>query len=250
MGVDLSLEENASTGNAELPARIERLSPPVTGVHVWWCSLRPSRAALESREHALSGAERDRAARFGNALLRERYVMGRGALREILAAELGITPSSVEIVRGVRGRPQLAPPADLDFNVSHTADVAIVGIVRGARIGVDVERLDRTINVSGIARKFLSVSERAALALLNAESARRRVLTLWTCKEAMSKATGDALSAPFDRIDVDLDRGPSLRGGPAPYDPVRWSIHPAAAPTEFVATVALWRHAFETLKKR
>jgi 4'-phosphopantetheinyl transferase len=150
----------------------------------------------------------------------------------------------------VRGRPQLAPPADLDFNVSHTADVAIVGIVRGARIGVDVERLDRTINVSGIARKFLSVSERAALALLDAESARRRVLTLWTCKEAMSKATGDALSAPFDRIDVDLDRGPSLRGGPAPYDPVRWSIHPAAAPTEFVATVALWRHAFETLKKR
>ena len=250
MGVDLSLEENASTGNAELPARIERLSPPVTGVHVWWCSLRPSRAALESREHALSGAERDRAARFGNALLRERYVMGRGALREILAAELGITPASVEIVRGVRGRPQLALPADLDFNVSHTADVALVGVVRGAQIGVDVERLDRTINVSGIARKFLSSSERAALAPLDIESARRRVLTLWTCKEAMSKATGDALSAPFDRIDVDVDRRLSLRDGPAPYDPARWSLHSAAAPAEYVATVALWSRDLQTFVEK
>ena len=250
MGIDLSLEENASTGNAELPARIERLSPPAAGVHVWWCDLQPSRAALESRERALSGAERDRSARFGTALLRERYVMGRGALREILAAELGIAPASVEIVRGVRGRPQLAPPADLDFNVSHTDHVAIVGVVRGARIGVDVERLDRTINVSGIARKFLSTRERAALALMDVENARRRVLTLWTCKEAMSKATGDALSAPFDRIDVDVDRGLSLREGPTPYDPARWSLHPAKAPAEYVATVALWTRGLETFVEK
>jgi len=237
----LSLEENASGGNAESRPLIEPLVSPDAGVSVWWCSLEPSPTALLRYARTLSDAERARAARFGSAALRERYVMGRGALRAILGGELGFSPQSVEIVRGVRGRPQLARSTSLDFNISHKATVAIVGVVRGARIGVDVERLDRTINMSGIARKFLTQCERADMEAFDAEAARRRVLTLWTCKEAMSKATGDALAAPFGRIDVALDGGITLREGPGQYDPARWTLLAAAAPPEYIATLALWR---------
>ena len=214
---------------------------PVAGVKLWWCSLQPSAALLAAYVATLSDAERARAARFGTVALRERYVMGRGALRRILGAETGSSAGDVPIVRGLRGRPQLAGATKIDFNVSHTEAVAIVGLVRDARIGVDVERLDRTINVAGIARKFLTPNERAELAMLRADEARQRVLTLWTCKEAMSKATGDALAAPFQHIDVALGDPATLRAGPDVYLPRHWTLHRAPAPPAYVATVALWR---------
>ena len=226
------------TATAALPA-------PAAGVMLWWCALAAPAARVRVLEGWLSAAEIDRADRFGTAALRERYIVGRASLRGILGALLAMAPPEVPIVRGERGRPQLGVASALDFNVSHTAGVALIGATRGARIGVDVERLDREINVGGIARKFLTGTERRALADLDADSARRRVLRLWTCKEAMSKATGDALSAPFGSLDVALDvaldDAPRLCAGPVPYEPSRWTLHTAAVPAAFVATVALWQ---------
>lgn len=76
------------------------------------------------------------------------------------------------------------------------------------------------------------------------EATRRRIfLRLWTCKEAMSKATGDALSAPFRDIDVALDPGPRLVAGPAPYASDRWRLLSVDVPAGLVATLAIWRGA-------
>jgi 4'-phosphopantetheinyl transferase len=108
-------------------------------------------------------------------------------------------------------------------------------------VGVDVELAARAINTDGLARRCLTAAERQGLSALDADAARRRVLRLWTCKEAMSKATGDALSAPFASIDVDLRDGPRLRGGPGKYRPGAWSLHPARVPDDYIATIALWR---------
>jgi 4'-phosphopantetheinyl transferase len=227
----------------DFPARrgrgIVTLAAPALGVRIWRCDLADA-THLAARLATLSDAERDRAARFGHAALRDRYVLGRGALRAILGGLLGVPPAAVPIVRGPRGRPQLRDGA-LDFNVSHTDATAIVGVVRDARIGVDIEARGRTINAIGIARKFLSAGERARLPATDAEAMRRQVLKLWTCKEAMSKATGDALSAPFASIDVDTSAGVRILGGPGDYEPDRWSLHSVNSGALYVATVAVWR---------
>lgn len=78
------------------------------------------------------------------------------------------------------------------------------------------------------------------MAPLDEAARRRRFLQLWTCKEAMSKATGDALTAPFRDIDVTVDDGPRLIAGPPPYLADRWRLISAAVPSELIATVALW----------
>jgi hypothetical protein len=57
----------------------------------------------------------------------------------------------------------------------------------------------------------------------------------------MSKATGDALAAPFRRLDVSLDGGLALVAGPAPYTPADWTLHAAVMPDGFLATVAIWQ---------
>jgi 4'-phosphopantetheinyl transferase len=242
-GVRLSLDENRAAGNDTLTQHphTAALASPAPGIRLWWCALHVTAPQLRWCAHALSSVEHTRAARFGNPLLRDRYMIGRAALRTILAEELGITAERVAIVRGARGRPQLEADATLDFNVSHTGDVALIGVTRQGRIGVDVERADRSINVTGIARKFLTPAERHRLAALDSDTARRNVLRLWTCKEAMSKATGDALSAPFAAIDVDLRDGWALLDGPGKYRPAAWTLHAVQTPGDHLATIALWR---------
>lgn len=238
----VSLEENLASGNpGHSHERISALPSPSPALRLFWCRLDSTAGDVEALGATLSPHEWTRAGRFGRAELRERYIIGRGLLRRILGGALGAEPARVEIVRGRRGRPQLAPPHELDFNISHTRTVALVGLVEGARIGVDVEHAERTINTRGIARKFMTTDERGALESLSPEAARRRVLELWTCKEAMSKATGDALAAPFDQIDIDMRSYRTLRSGPAPYEPAHWTLHEAAVPKDYFATVAVWR---------
>ncbi len=226
--------EPAGGGPVALPS-------PAPGVDVWMCALARPAAEVRALAATLSPAEAARAARFGRDELRDRYVVGRATLRVLLGARLNCPPAAVAIGRGERGRPFAVAAGRLDFNVSHTAGVALVGFAEGVRIGVDVEHGSRRVNVDGVARKFMAPSEHARLAALDADTRRRALLRLWTCKEAMSKATGDALSAPFRRMAVDTGDALRLTDGPPPYVPAAWRLLAVSAPGDFLATVALWK---------
>jgi 4'-phosphopantetheinyl transferase len=221
------------------------LTAPAPGVALWLCHLDRGSADVAALSASLSAQERARAERFGTALLRRRWMAGRATLRSLLGRALGLDPAAVRLRRGVRGRPELDGDYAVDFNVSHTGDTALIAIATGTedgtRVGIDVERGERKVNADGLARKFLTERERAEIAPLAADVRRRRFLRLWTCKEAMSKATGDALSAPFRHMDVTLDDGPRLVAGPAPYAPARWQLVAAATPPDLIATLAIWR---------
>jgi 4'-phosphopantetheinyl transferase len=221
------------------------LAAPAPGVVLWLCKLDLAAADVAALSFSLSAQERHRAERFGTSLLRRRWIAGRATLRSLLGKALGIDPPAVRLRRGVRGRPELDGTYGIDFNVSHTGDTALIAIATGTqdrtRIGIDIERGDRRVNADGLARKFLTERERAEIAPLAPDVRRQRFLRLWTCKEAMSKATGDALSAPFRHIDVTLDGGPRLVAGPAPYALARWQLIAAATPPDLIATLAIWR---------
>jgi len=217
-------------------------------VHLWWCGLERRTDEFDSIASLLSPAESARAERFGTDALKVRWIAGRAALRVVLGRTLGVDPAAVAIRRGLRGRPELADAGSgIDFNVSHTRGVALIAIARdlgeGTRIGVDIEHRDREIGADRLARKFLTPREQAILADFAPDMRRQRFLRHWTCKEAMSKATGDGLAAPFRRLDVEISDAPRLVEGPPPYLPVHWSLFYAEVPDEWLATVALWRGA-------
>jgi 4'-phosphopantetheinyl transferase len=223
---------------------LRSIATPDDAVALWSCDLERVPAEVGEFAQCLSAEERARAARFGTDVLRSRWVVGRATLRLLLASATGVDPADIRLARGVRGRPELAGPRRLDFNVSHTDGVALIALGHAlpaaARIGVDIERGDRVVNADGLARKFLSERERTMLSPLTANERRLAFLRLWTCKEAMSKATGDALSAPFREIDVDISGPLRLRDGPPPYSAEDWRLFAANVDDAHIATVAIW----------
>jgi 4'-phosphopantetheinyl transferase len=231
-----SFASTATTDPGPAPVAI---ASPHSEISLWWISLSPT---VESGSLAteLSDAEHERMQRFATDVLRHRYLIGRIALRRLLGRALGVESAAVPIERGPRGRPQLKGIRDIDFNVSHTNDAALIAIARHVKVGVDVERADRSIHSLGIARKFLTERERVALPS-DPDQARQRILRLWTCKEALSKATGDALSAPFRQLDIEIEPSLRLTDGPPPYDPRDFVLIAADAPSSHFATIAVWR---------
>ena len=236
----MSVSDSDYPGNDAAAPR--PLPAPAAGVALWWCALVADDDTAHELGRWLSAEERARAARFGKPFLARRYTIGRAALRFVLAARLGVAPHAVPIERDTRGRPRLRDARSLDFNVTHTADAAVFGLVEagGVRIGVDLERASRNVNDAGLARRVCTAREREALAALDENARRHAFLRLWTCKEAMSKATGDALAAPFRHIDVARDPDLALVAGPPPYVPRDWALHAIDVPNEFIGTVALW----------
>jgi 4'-phosphopantetheinyl transferase len=215
------------------------------GLTLWWCGLEAPADAARDLAAALSPAE----------AMRHRWIVGRVALRTVLGGVLGIEPAAVPIVRGVRGRPELqGGGTGLDFNVSHTDGFALIGVLqtpgRSQRLGVDVERRDRQVGVDRLSRRVLAPEEQHALADLPPDERRQRFLRYWTCKEAMSKATGDGLIAPFREIHVEPGALPRVVAGPRAYAPAAWSLHAAPVPSDHFATVALWNRSAETGEHR
>ena len=242
-------EEAASVSDSDYPGNEagapRPLPSPAPGVALWWCPLVADDETVRELTNWLSAEERARVARFGKPILARRYTVGRAALRFVLAARLDVAPRVVTIERDQRGRPRLPDARSLDFNVTHTGDAAMLALVeaRGVRIGVDLERASRNVNDVGLARRVCTSREREALAALDVDTRRLAFLRLWTCKEAMSKATGDALAAPFRQLDVARAPALALVAGPPPYTPRGWALHAVEVPDGFIGTVALWSTA-------
>jgi 4'-phosphopantetheinyl transferase len=202
---------------------------PSTGVSLWWCGLEAHAGELALIARTLSAAEIARAARFGTDALRHRWMAGRAALREVLAVTLGVAPSEVAMRRGVRGRPGARrSSARIDFNVSHTRDVALMAIAHdgapATRIGVDIEHTSARSASTCWRRNSSRRASASGSPDFHPTCAGGSSCIYWTCKEAMSKATGDGIIAPFGQLEVELGDSPRLLAGPPPYVPGDWSL--------------------------
>ncbi|MGH7543772.1 MAG: 4'-phosphopantetheinyl transferase family protein [Gemmatimonadota bacterium] len=198
-------------------------------VHVWRISLRsiePGRAW-----ETLSDEERRRAARHRFAVHRTRFVAGRAALRAVLSAYLGVPPTEVPLVVGAGGKPRLADGEDLDFNLAHSEDVALVAVTRGRAVGVDVERLRRGVPYDRLARRFFAPCEAEALRRVPTRLRPAAFFACWTRKEAWLKASGHGLErglpSALPRFAVSVEPRPTALAITFPDRPEeggRWSL--------------------------
>ncbi|MET0382051.1 MAG: 4'-phosphopantetheinyl transferase superfamily protein, partial [Burkholderiaceae bacterium] len=131
----------------------------------------------------------------------------RALLRTTLSRYADVAPRDWRFELGPYGRPSLArgrhASVTLSFNVSHTTGLLAIAVSR-TTIGVDIETVERPVEVN-LASRFFAPAESAALDALHPSSRPRRFLELWTLKESYAKARGLGLRLPFDGFAFDLD---------------------------------------------
>jgi len=173
--------------------------------------------ALAEARALLSAAEAARADRFRFARDRDRYVRGRGFLRRQLAAATGRPAAGLALIEGPQGKPALACGA-VEFNLSHSGALAVLAISTAGPVGIDVEHIDRMVDVAGLAETCFTAAERAVLDRLDAAARPRQFFLFWTAKEARMKLTGEGMALAPRAIELDLlhDRPLGCRTPAAP----------------------------------
>ncbi len=175
--------------------------------HVWLAGLDNAATSVEPFADCLSPAERDRAARFKFLPDRTRYLIAHAALRSILGMYLSVHPAAIEFDSGPMGKPKLAQNfygSEIEFNLSHSGELALIAVARGGEIGIDIERIQENFAFEPIAQRFFTSREMTALSVLPPELRREAFYKCWTSKEALMKAKGLGLSGSLDEVRVRL----------------------------------------------
>jgi 4'-phosphopantetheinyl transferase len=219
-------------------------------VHVWRASLCQGQPAAQALSRTLARDERERAERFHLARDGERFVAARGLLRAILGRYLAIEPGAVSLGYSRHGKPELAgdhSAARIQFNLSHSGDLALFAFTRGMPVGIDVEHQRDEAADLAIAEQCFSPRELAALRALPAAQRSAAFFNCWTRKEAYVKARGEGLSLPLSQFDVSL-----APGAPAellhvvgdPHERARWSLRALEPGPGYVAALAVEGHGW------
>ncbi len=181
-------------------------------IHLWQARLNQLLPRLYAYQKMLSTDEQARANRFLSDDVGQQFILSRGLLREGLSLYLDCPPASLEFGYGRHGKPHLKDNPSLQFNLSHSMDVVILGVVHNHRIGVDVEQIHYLPEMATMAREQFSQHEQHVLFSLPSEQQQTAFFTCWTRKEAYLKAIGDGFSMPLRDFDVSLrpDELPSI----------------------------------------
>ena len=186
-------------------------------VHVYCADLTARGPHAQAMGALLDEDERARAGRFAFEGDRLRFVAAHAILREVLARYL--PAAELRFTYGPHGKPALARGEGLEFNMSHSGDLALYAVTRGRAVGVDVERVRPEVARELTAARFFTPAEVEGILSLPDAAQTRAFFTVWTRKEACLKATGRGLSVPLDAFAVwpaagppwqvlDLDVGP------------------------------------------
>jgi 4'-phosphopantetheinyl transferase len=177
-------------------------------IHVWRAKLDRSLEEARSALPCLAEDERTRAMRFHFDNHRRDFIVARTFLRSVLARYLGQNRAQIKFEYSRYGKPAIAASgrgSPFFFNLTHSHQLALLALTARAEIGIDVEFI-RAID-EGIAERYFSRSEVAALRALPPDLQNEAFFNCWTRKEAYIKARGEGLSLALDEFDVSLAPG-------------------------------------------
>jgi 4'-phosphopantetheinyl transferase len=185
----------------------QQVTLPANEVHVWRAPLVAPEHEYATFQQILSPDERERARRFYFEKDRRSWTIAHGILRILLARYLNTNTHDLSFVTNTYGKPTLAAPfaeTGLQFNLSHSAELALYAFTYRRQIGVDVEYMRQNIEWELLAHSHFSSAEYSALQTLPASLQTQAFFLCWSRKESYIKAKGKGLSLPLDQFDVSL----------------------------------------------
>ncbi|MEM6612528.1 MAG: 4'-phosphopantetheinyl transferase superfamily protein [Cyanobacteria bacterium P01_C01_bin.72] len=177
--------------------------------HIWRANLDLNKREITKLATLLSSEETARANRFRFMEHKRRFIAARGILRQLLGAYLAINPRSVDFSYGEKGKPALSNATEIQFNISHSQEYALLGFIPEHLIGVDLEYQRAMPDALKIAQRFFSPREFKTLQATAPEQQAKLFFQLWTAKEAYLKALGTGLSDSLTGVEIAFDRNQS-----------------------------------------
>lgn len=221
-------------------------------VHVWRINLNISPEQVQTYHNTLSSDEKSTAARFYFQNDRDQYIVARGALRTILSRYLDIAPDEIQFSYSSLGKPTLTNSLGIEivnFNVSHSHKMALVGVTRGRQLGIDLEYIQKDFACEEIAKRVFSPQEIATLDDLPRDLKHEAFFNCWTRKEAYIKARGLGLSYPLNQFEVSLIPGEPAQlikvNGDDFFEASRWSLQELELGPRYAAALAVEGHNWE-----
>jgi 4'-phosphopantetheinyl transferase len=219
-------------------------------IHVWAAHMEQPALSTSRMLRALSPDELSWADRFHFPRDRRRYIIARGFLRAVLAQYLRIDPVDVLVRYLSSGKPVLAPERSgdrLQFNLSHSHDLALCAVGRGRRLGVDVEWIRPEFAGEGIAERLFAPCEAAAIRSLPRSRQIEAFFACWTLKEAYLKARGVGLQIPLNQFAVTpaADQSAALLCDATDQQAAsRWSLQSLDVGEAYAAALAVEGHGW------
>ena len=165
--------------------------PEEGGLHLWLIDLS---AATRIDIKKLSADENMRAQRLIGKQQRQRNLAASTAMREILAGYLDTAPQLIEFSTGVHGKPALRDPDNrVEFNLTHSEDLALFAISWNCPVGVDTEMIRGRKHLLRIAQRMFGDEVYQSLLEVDDEQRTHTFLEHWTCFEAKIKTLGITL---------------------------------------------------------
>ncbi|HEU5228391.1 MAG TPA: 4'-phosphopantetheinyl transferase superfamily protein [Ktedonobacteraceae bacterium] len=235
------MNEAARQWNAP-PGRLELASDEV---HVWRASLQAPAMVVQRLRTLLSAEEATKANRFYFERDRNHYIVARGLLRTLLGRYLAVEPETIIFGYNEYGKPEMQFPLidpRLQFNVSHSHELALFAFSYVRELGVDVEYMRTNIEYDDLARHSFSPNERAVLVGLPPEVKQQAFFNCWTRKEAYIKARGMGLSLNLALFDMSLIPGEPialLHSREDPREVTRWRFYELAPGPGYAGALAV-----------
>lgn len=173
-------------------------------LHLWRAFFSPNFPFHADITCFCSEEERFRGFRFIRAEDQQKFFFSRYVLRTVLSYYFNISPKKIVFSFGQNGKPFILN-SDIKFNLSHSGNCILLGVMMNTEIGVDVEIMGKKHDFLALAKRFFTASEFNAIRQSCSENERMAAFyRCWTRKEAFVKATGSGLSFGLSDFEVDV----------------------------------------------
>ena len=175
-------------------------------LHVWafdWTSVHEN--FLGHMQSFLSPDEHTRMARYKIQDDRTRFCAGRALLRHLGGRYLGQDGRTLQISFGDHGKPRWQKPCgNLRFSLSHSGVWVMIVFSERREVGIDVQSIGRRslLDCMKIAKHAFHPDEVDFLKSCAEDIRLQKFYEIWTCKEAVIKASGTGVHGEMEKFSV------------------------------------------------
>lgn len=167
-------------------------------IHIFRICINNQLEKLSFYTNLLDTEELLRAARFFRREDKERFIICRGALKQLLGSYLQTKPHTIKIILNEQKKPVIKDSPYLHFNISHSQK-CIAFAISDSSVGIDVEYINENFEFHAIAQTCFTITE--MLSLNENCNPAYQFFKIWTRKEALLKADGKGLNDDMNKSD-------------------------------------------------